>query len=330
MASEDEHRAGDHPEVAGNERLADQDRDPAGADRDPAGAERVTLLERRARRLLHVYPAVYRRERGEEIIGTLLDASDNRNWPRLRDVRALVVGGLKARAAQNRQRTVGANLRVAVMTGLAMYVSLCVAVYVANLALGLMISSQRFPGWTSWPAALIAGLAGATIALAWTAPRYIVVAGALAASAAVVFYAPADGELLGSRLLQVLALAGLAAVAPRTGHPSRRWLWLPGLIVVSWTLFQLSVGAWFMPTWGLFAPGLPLLAFAVAGVLWMAIDARLMIAVLTYLALIMLQAPVTDPWGLAAPTSLPFLGVIIALAASAAWLLRRQSGHAVR
>jgi len=32
-------------------------------------------LERRARALLRAYPAEYRRERGEEIIGTLLEAA---------------------------------------------------------------------------------------------------------------------------------------------------------------------------------------------------------------------------------------------------------------
>jgi hypothetical protein len=59
----------------------------------------VTPLERHCRWLLRVYPAWYRRERAEEMLGTLLEASPpRRRWPSLRDVRALVIGGLRVRS----------------------------------------------------------------------------------------------------------------------------------------------------------------------------------------------------------------------------------------
>src|SRR5271165_3945492 len=75
----------------------------ASQQRGRAGADRATALERRSRLLLRIYPAAYRRERSEEIIGTLLEATPaGHAWPRLRDARALAVGGLRARAAQNR------------------------------------------------------------------------------------------------------------------------------------------------------------------------------------------------------------------------------------
>jgi hypothetical protein len=58
----------------------------------------VTPLERRCRWLLHAYPAWYRRARAGEMLGTLLEASGpGQSWPSLRDARALVTGGLRAR-----------------------------------------------------------------------------------------------------------------------------------------------------------------------------------------------------------------------------------------
>jgi hypothetical protein len=58
----------------------------------------VTPLERRCRWLLLTYPAWYRRRRGEEMLGTLLEASPpGGRWPSFRDARALVTGGLRVR-----------------------------------------------------------------------------------------------------------------------------------------------------------------------------------------------------------------------------------------
>jgi hypothetical protein len=58
----------------------------------------VTPLERRCRLLLWAYPAWYRRERAEEMLGTLLEASPaRRRWPSFRDTWALIIGGLRVR-----------------------------------------------------------------------------------------------------------------------------------------------------------------------------------------------------------------------------------------
>lgn len=58
----------------------------------------MTGLERRCRWLLRAYPGWYRRERGEEMLGTLLEASPpGRRWPSFRDGRAMVTGGLRVR-----------------------------------------------------------------------------------------------------------------------------------------------------------------------------------------------------------------------------------------
>jgi hypothetical protein len=352
-ANNDARRAGDHSEVTSErERLADQDRDPAGADRDPAGADhepagaehpaganrdpagavRVTPLERHTRLLLRAYPAAYRRERGGEIIGTLLEASDDRTWPRVRDARALTFGGLKARAAQNRQRTAGANLRVAVMAGLAIYTAIWFATYAAGVIQGFVWFGPGSPppiGWMGWPAAVTALLAGATVVLAWIAPRVGLLAGALAA-AAVVGFAVASHDALPQHLIQALGVAGLAALAPRAGHPSWRWLWLPGLIVLS-GLAELATGYGLLGYSWRFAGELSLLAVAAVGIVWIAIDARLMVAVLTFFALIAVQMAVTESvFGGPILPVLPFPAVAGALMVATSWLLRRQSARVIR
>ncbi|MFG1651957.1 hypothetical protein ACGFIE_18735 [Micromonospora sp. NPDC049275] len=58
----------------------------------------MTDLERRYLRLLHAYPAEYRRSRGAEIVGTYLDlAAPGRRWPSLADAADLLRGGLRQR-----------------------------------------------------------------------------------------------------------------------------------------------------------------------------------------------------------------------------------------
>ena len=58
----------------------------------------MSALERRFRWLLRAYPAWYRRHRGGEMLGTLLEASPpGARWPSFRDARALVIGGVRVR-----------------------------------------------------------------------------------------------------------------------------------------------------------------------------------------------------------------------------------------
>jgi hypothetical protein len=347
MASDGEPCVGGHHELTSeNERLADQERDPAGADREPAGADREpagadrdpageirrTPLEHHARSMLRVYPAVYRRERGEEIIGTLLEASDGRTWPRLRDVRALTLGGLRARAAQNRQRTAEANLRVAVMAGLAIFAAFWFATHMDGGAQFVWFApgSAAPVVWSSWLAVVTALLAGVTVVLAWTAPRVGLLAGALAAAAVVVF-ALVIHDALRPHLVQVLGIAALAALAPRAGHPSRHWLWLPGVIAVSSPLIGLGMGDGWLGYWfQRYTPELSLLAVVIAGILWIAIDARLMVAVLIFLALTFVQMAVMEPYGAAIEALLPYLLAVATLTLAGSWLLRRQSARAIK
>ncbi len=70
---------------------------PEGEPTSP-GSELVGSLERHCRWLLLAYPAWYRRDRAEEMLGTLLETSrPGRQWPSFRDARALIRRGLRMR-----------------------------------------------------------------------------------------------------------------------------------------------------------------------------------------------------------------------------------------
>jgi hypothetical protein len=305
------------------------ERGPSAADngarddnRDPAGADRVTPRERRSRWLLRAYPAEYRRERGEELIGTLLETTpDGRTWPRMRDVRALATGGLRARAAQNRHRTTVANLRVAMMAGVALFLAFWVARYLSSVA--------GASTWHAWPAALTGLLIATTVLLAWITPRFIALTGALAAAAAVSYFALARGHLVGPAVIQLVCLAGLVALIPRTERPSRRWLWLVGLIAALVLLASVAPGSAVLASFFRLAPGAVVLAIVLATVAWIAVDARPAIAFITYFVLSLVQsgtANIRIAGYFAA--QLPLLLITAAIAALAVWLLRRQSARA--
>ena len=299
------------------------DNDARDDNRDPAGADRVTSLERRSRWLLRAYPAEYRRERGEEIIATLLEAAPaGLARPRLRDARALVTGGLKARAAQNRHRTTAANLRIAVLAGVALFLAFWVARYLSSVA--------GPSAWHAWPAALTGLLIAAAILLAWTTPRVIALTGALAAAAAVSYFALARGHLVGPAVIQLVCLAGLVALIPRTGRPSRRWLWLVGLIAALVLLASVAPGSAELSSFFRLAPGPVVLVITLATVAWIAVDARPAIAFITYFVLSLVQSG-ADNISIAGYNSaqLPLLVITAAIAALAVWLLRRQSAGGV-
>ena len=315
----------------------------AGEDPDPALADHMTAFERRSRVLLRAYPAAYRRERGEEIIGTLLEAATpaNRTWPRPRDAHALIVGGLKARATQNRHHTTAANLRAAVMVGIAVYLAVWVASYLSSVATEFEPTSPT-PGWSALPALLTGLLIAATVLLAWTASPVVLLTGSLAAGAAVSYFALVRGHLVGPAVTQLICLAALMTLAVRGERPSRRWLWPVGLIVAVALLLAVGRGSgsgYFAPfapallilSFGLvsfapFAPALLVLGVGLVSIVWIGIDARPTVAVITYFTLIVVQSEATNvAIGFGFYPPFPLLLVVVVVAALAIWLLRRQS-----
>jgi hypothetical protein len=299
------------------------DRGPReGGDRARAAA--VTPFERHSRWLLRAYPPEYRRDRGEEIIGTLLEATPaDRAWPRLRDVRTLATGGLKARAAQNRHRTTAANLRVAVMVGVALFLAFWVARYLSSMA--------GASSWNAWPAALTGLLIAAAVLLAWTTPRVLALTGALIAAAAVSYFALAHGHMVGSAVIQIVCLAGLVALIPPTGRPSRRWLWPIGVIAALVLLASVAPGPARLASFFRLAPGAVVLVVVLTTVLWIAVDARPAIAFITYFVLSVVQSG-ADNLRIAGylTSQVPLLLITAAIAVLAVLLLRRQSAPAGR
>jgi hypothetical protein len=80
---------------------------------------RTTRLARRYRRWLLAYPRDYRRERGPEIIATLLDAADpDRSRPAAREAALLLRHGLGRRAAEAGRRAFVVATVAAVLGGL--------------------------------------------------------------------------------------------------------------------------------------------------------------------------------------------------------------------
>ena len=189
----------------------------------------ATRLERRARMLLRAYPADYRRDRAEELIGTLLEATPaGRSFPSARDARALIAGGVRARAAVNRRLSTTANLRLALLLGLSIFLAFNVNAYLAGEEVG-------YSG-VHW-LAVAAGLLSVAAALApWLGRRTVTTAIVLPAAALLAYQMHREifneSPTLRPEMEAWLAgmLVAMAALAALSGGPRRlprSWLWLP-------------------------------------------------------------------------------------------------------
>jgi hypothetical protein len=241
----------------------------------------VTVPERGYRRLLRAYPAWYRRERGEEIVDTLLAAAPHgRTWPSLRDGGALILGGLRVRAGQNRRLTTAVNLRLAVLFGVALWLTARASFDLAFAGLGWLHWIP--PGQRSAYAAVTGLVMLAAVGAAWFAPRPGVAAVSLIAVAAMSLIAvatdayPWQGQwwLLGEPAM----LAALALLALGKERMPRCWLWLLGAEIFAQVLTvygMFHAPPFFLSPWLNDFPWLVILA---AVVLWVVVDARPAIA----------------------------------------------------
>jgi hypothetical protein len=282
-----------------------------GGSEDPssASAHPMSALERRSRWLLRAYPAAYRRDRGEEIIGTLLEAkAEGQAWPRVRDVRALAVGGLRARAEQNRRLSTAANLRIAVMAGISFYIVLIGADY-----LGTWVVDPG-PLRDEWHIMLLGLLILAPALITWIAPRVIASLSGVASAVATYFVGPNQLPSWGWISL-VVCIAAIVLLAPRSARPPRTWLLLTGA-------FAAAVVATAAASAGFVVQVMPVLAFLVLSVAWLAIDARLFVAFATFVLTFFL-ARGRAPFLIL--TELPYMVAIAGIAALPVWLLKRQS-----
>ena len=282
----------------------------------------MTRLERRCRLLLRAYPATYRLERGEEIIGTLLEATaPERSWPLLRDIRGLIFGGLRAHSAQPRQFTTVGNLRIAVLASVAAGLGFSVSVWLAGYVRWLLMSRQP-PANFGWP--LAANLMPLIpVALTWLSRRRLVVlAGALPAAAAICYVAPWRGFLIGSTVLELGYLAALVALAGYAERPGWGRFWPLGLLAIA----PLPLGV-VGPFTGVQDLAL-LQAVGILSIAWMVIDARPAIAMALLLLATQLQITI---YSLANRAGFQLHGLVAlgvtAITAVAVWRLRRQSAR---
>lgn len=298
-------------------------------------------LERRARKLLRAYPPGYREHRGEEILGTLLEATaPGRSWPSLRDTASVVVSGVRARREANQRPGLAASLRQAALLGVTLYL-----LTVMTSRLGSYQDSGVWPPGTR----LLSFTVLAPVAAAWCGRRRLTAVTAVLAGAACAYVplrlmvrgdgTPAYGfhvtldpvDLEKGLAIPLLALAVLV-LATRSGErPPRSWLWLPVLgaalpAALSFWLWSTPVGhtldrlnAWVAP-WPSMSESLPVIMVAVC-VCWLVTDFRPVTGVAIGFALMQSFNDLADQvrWSELIETAAP-LAAVLALA----WQLRRR------
>ena len=258
----------------------------------------MTALERRCRVLLYAYPAAYRRDRADEMLGTLLETTPHgRNWPLPRDTWALLLGGLRARGGLEHRLSTAGNLRLAALLGCAIFLSFT-AVNYASYSVGYLYNPGQFLSWQ--PLTVMALIVTAAV-LPWLAGRTAVTLGAVAAGTATVAYdlssqfpwhdfhllqVSAEAANTTAILEVLLPLAALVLLSGGRDRPPRLWLCLPGVVI------SLAVLAEYHAVAGILANQafsghdfyLWLVPFGIA-IAWIGVDARPAIGVATYFSL---------------------------------------------
>ncbi len=286
----------------------------------------MSALERRCRTLLRAYPRWYRRQRGDEMLATLLEASQpGQSWPSARDARALIQGGLRVRASQDQRLTTGANLRLAAQLGAALTLLLLVA---NSLTTAALIWMHVYAPYTRGGFYLASGLlALAAVAAAWFAP-WPVVAVLAAAAAGIAAYISWDGDRA-MAILPVGLLVTLSVLVFLRERMPRSWLWLAGALFAGNVLPPLTLARLqFLYAPLLFVPWI----IVGAVVLWAFVDARPVMALAIYIACAYPVSSLLGYLGYGGPIawalSWPFLiyGIIaVVLASGSFWRLRRQA-----
>jgi hypothetical protein len=283
----------------------------------------MSPLERRCRSLLRTYPRWYRRQRGDEMLATLLEASQpGQRWPSARDARALIMGGLRVRATQDQRLTTAANLRLAAQLGAALTLLLLIA---GNLTSAILIWAHIYTqnvGNGLWSVYGLLGLA--TVVAAWFGPRLVVaVLAAATAPAAVWVYWGSDKALAILPAGLLIMLAVLVCLGERL---PRSWLWLAGAWF-GWNVLQaLTV---LEPLRFLYDP-LAFVPWIILGlvVLWAFVDARPAMAMAIYIACIYVVSQLLGGVGygwVVSPGLFIFAAAAVVLASGSFWRLRRQA-----
>jgi hypothetical protein len=283
----------------------------------------MSLLERRCRTLLRAYPRWYRRQRGDEMLATLLEASQpGQRRPSARDTRALIMGGLRVRATQDQRLTTAANLRLAAQLGAALALLTLVT---GSLTAIFLIWVHAYTLSTGVAQSLVCGLLGlAVVVAAWFGSRSVVAVLAAATAAAAAWgYWGSDKALA---ILPAGLLIMLAVLVYLGERLPRSWLWLAGAWF-GWNVLQaLSV---LEPLRFLYGP-LAFVPWIILGlvVLWAFVDARPAMAMAVYIACMYVVSQLLSGVGygwVVSPGLFVFAAAAVALASGSFWRLRRQA-----
>jgi hypothetical protein len=283
----------------------------------------MSPLERRCRTLLRAYPRWYRRQRGDEMLATLLEASQpGQRWPSARDTRALIMGGLRVRATHDQRLTTAANLRLAAQLGAVLALLTLVT---GSLTAIFLIWVHAYTLSTGVAQSLVCGLLGlAVVVAAWFGSRSVVAVLAAATAAAAAWgYWGSDKALA---ILPAGLLIMLAVLVYLGERLPRSWLWLAGAWF-GWNVLQaLSV---LEPLRFLYGP-LAFVPWIILGlvVLWAFVDARPAMAMAVYIACMYVVSQLLSGVGygwVVSPGLFVFAAAAVALASGSFWRLRRQA-----
>lgn len=297
-------------------------------------------LERRARWLLRAYPADYRADRAEEIIGTLLEATPpGRDWPSSREAASLIAAGLGVRRAANLRQGLAASLRQTAVAGAAVYLVQLPALELGAVAWAARRGNLPFLfDFHEWLYYVLGCLTLALLAAAWSGRRGLAAVTTVAAVVTAVSFLLIRQEW---DLMVVLAdfvgppAVVFLALARRAQRPPASLLWLPALALGAAVGDSLvgSVPAFFGPVTARTTLLFPyvtvfsLVALLVA-ICWLATDVRpLASLVLAFTGSRVVYGFAYDRPAVTVAPAVIALGITASLAVACAlgWLLRRRT-----
>ncbi|SHN47655.1 hypothetical protein [Cryptosporangium aurantiacum] len=238
-------------------------------------------LERRYARVLRLYPAAYRRDRGPELLATLLEsAGDSRTSPTSREVSALVLGALRAHAGQERRSVRGSWQSASGVAALMLLVS-TIASAPVSVAIDLAAGAPA-TRWVLQPHLQdLAALPLGVVALVAALRGYYRSAAAAAAAASIVGTAVfwITGKDLQGGWIVYLCVAGLllplVREAPRPAGGLLRYLPLVPLLLLTTDQVMLRFSSEAAGTAG----AVGTVALCVGVLVWVAVDERAAAAV---------------------------------------------------
>jgi len=289
-------------------------------------------LERRYTRLLHLYPAAYRRARGAELLETLLESAEQgRTRPAAREVAALVLGALRAYAGRDRRQSTRLSWLVAFRAAALMLLVYDLAERAVAVAFDASYGGPSI--WTPFALALtlVALTLGACAVGAVLRGRYgIAVATATAAFVATLVVTLSTGDVVFGGLWGFpLAIALLVPLLRHRPPPAAGLVRYAPVLPLLLVLVDQGASAVLPGIAGILQRG-AVLALCAGSLLWLAVDERLAMAVgLLVLNTMLIQTAflvgggVRSPAGAAVAMAITGFAPVVLLLASATTARRR-------